>query len=53
MTSLETSLLMYQVNNYCIIIQGFTLSVQGVGDVCSFAEMNLRKHGHPDVREMF
>ena len=21
----------------------------GVGDVCSFAEMDVRKHGHPDV----
>ena len=21
----------------------------GVGDVCSFAEMNLRKHGHSEV----
>lgn len=26
----------------------FTVSVVGVGDVCSFAQMDMRKHGNPD-----
>lgn len=26
----------------------FTVSVVGVGDVCSFAQMDVRKHGNPD-----
>ncbi|XP_070566491.1 autophagy-related protein 9A-like [Ptychodera flava] len=25
----------------------FTVDVVGVGDVCSFAQMNVKKHGHP------
>ena len=25
------------------------LFIIGVGDVCSFAEMNPRRNGHPDV----
>lgn len=24
----------------------------GVGDVCSFAEMDVKKHGNPDVRQL-
>lgn len=28
--------------------RNFTVSVVGVGDVCSFAQMDLRKHGNPD-----
>lgn len=27
--------------------RNFTVDVTGVGDVCSFAEMDIRKHGHP------
>ncbi|XP_056630405.1 autophagy-related protein 9A [Diorhabda sublineata] len=27
--------------------RNFTVSVVGVGDVCSFAEMNVKKHGNP------
>lgn len=26
----------------------FTVEVVGVGDVCSFAQMDIRKHGNPD-----
>lgn len=26
----------------------FTVDVVGVGDVCSFAQLDVRKHGHPD-----
>lgn len=28
----------------------FTVEVVGVGDVCSFAQMDIRKHGNPTVR---
>lgn len=28
--------------------RNFTVSVVGVGDVCSFAQMDIRKHGNPD-----
>ena len=31
-------------------LRNFTIEVSGVGDVCSFAEMNVRKHGSPEVR---
>lgn len=29
-------------------LRSFTIDVSGVGDVCSFAEMNVRKHGQPE-----
>lgn len=29
-------------------LRNFTVSVLGVGDVCSFAQMEIRKHGHPE-----
>lgn len=28
--------------------RNFTVAVVGVGDVCSFAQMDVRKHGNPD-----
>lgn len=28
--------------------RNFTVSVVGVGDVCSFAQMDIKKHGNPD-----
>ncbi|GAB0087793.1 Autophagy-related protein 9 [Sergentomyia squamirostris] len=28
--------------------RNFTVSVVGVGDVCSFAQMDIRRHGNPD-----
>lgn len=28
--------------------RNFTVTVVGVGDVCSFAQMDIKKHGHPD-----
>ncbi|XP_004536765.1 autophagy-related protein 9A isoform X2 [Ceratitis capitata] len=28
--------------------RSFTVSVKGVGNVCSFAQMDVRKHGNPD-----
>ena len=30
--------------------RNFTVEVTGVGDVCSFAQMDVRKHGNPQVR---
>lgn len=30
----------------------FTVTVLGVGDVCSFAQMDVRKHGNPDWQSM-
>ena len=30
--------------------RNFTVEVTGVGDVCSFAQMDIRKHGNPQVR---
>ena len=32
----------------CVCVCATFVSL-GVGDVCSFAEMDVRKHGHPDV----
>lgn len=32
-------------------LRNFTIDVSGVGDVCSFAEMNLRKHGHSEWQQ--
>lgn len=28
-------------------LRNFTVEVTGVGDVCSFAQMDVRRHGHP------
>jgi len=28
----------------------FTVDVTGVGDVCSFAQMDVQKHGNPQVQ---
>jgi len=30
-------------------LRNFTIEVSGVGDVCSFAEMSIKKHGSPEV----
>ena len=32
--------------------RNFTVEVVGVGDTCSFAQMDIRQHGHPAVREL-
>ena len=29
--------------------RNFTVEVTGVGDVCSFAQMDVRRHGNPTV----
>lgn len=31
--------------------RNFTVEVVGVGDTCSFAQMDIRQHGHPAVRD--
>lgn len=31
----------------------FTVDVAGVGDICSFALMDVQRHGHPQVRALF
>lgn len=31
----------------------FTVDVTGVGDVCSFAQMNIKKHGNLEVGSIF
>lgn len=33
--------------------RNFTVDVVGVGDTCSFAQMDVRQHGHPAVSETF
>lgn len=30
--------------------RNFSVEVVGVGDTCSFAQMDIRQHGHPAVR---
>lgn len=29
--------------------RNFTVDVVGVGDVCSFAQMDVKRHGNPEV----
>ncbi len=40
---------MCQVVIVIVIVVYCLLFIIGVGDVCSFAEMNPRRNGHPDV----
>ena len=32
--------------------RNFTVDVVGVGDVCSFAQLDIGRHGDPDVSEI-
>lgn len=32
-------------------LRNFTVEVVGVGDICSFAQMDIRRHGNPQVCE--
>lgn len=34
-------------------LRNFTVDVQGVGDVCSFAQLDVQKHGDMKVRFFF
>ncbi|ESN92661.1 hypothetical protein HELRODRAFT_95975, partial [Helobdella robusta] len=29
-------------------LRNFTVTLEGIGDVCSFAQMDIKKHGHPE-----
>ncbi|XP_055329013.1 autophagy-related protein 9A-like [Paramacrobiotus metropolitanus] len=44
-------ILFFALRNRCLTIvdffRNFTVELVGVGDVCSFAEMDIRKHGDP------
>ena len=33
--------------------RNFTVEVVGVGDICSFAQMDIRRHGNPMARPSF
>lgn len=33
--------------------RNFTVEVVGVGDTCSFAQMDIRQHGHPAVSDCY
>ena len=37
----------YKAQDIVDFFRNFTVSVVGVGDVCSFAQMDVRRHGHP------
>lgn len=41
--------LRHKASDIIDFLRNFTIDVSGVGDVCSFAEMNVRKHGNPEV----
>ena len=34
-------------------LRNHTVDVTGVGDVCAFAQMDVRKHGNPQVNKCF
>ena len=38
-----------KANDIVDFFHNFTVEVVGVGDVCSFAQMDIRKHGNPQV----
>eukprot|EP00794_Sanderia_malayensis_P003584 gene3583-4088_t len=40
--------LRYRSQSIVDFLRNFTVEVTGVGDVCSFAQLDVRKHGNPD-----
>lgn len=38
-----------KAHDFVEFFHNFTVEVAGVGDVCSFAMMDIKKHGHPEV----
>jgi autophagy-related protein 9 len=42
--------LRHKSNEIIDFFRNFTVDVTGVGDVCSFAQMDIQKHGHPQWR---
>lgn len=43
----------YKALDIVDFFRNFTVEVVGVGDVCSFAQMDVRKHGNPEVRAVY
>ena len=39
----------YKAIDIVDFFRNFTVEVVGVGDVCSFAQMDVRRHGNPEV----
>lgn len=42
----------YKALDIVDFFRNFTIDVTGVGDVCSFAQMDVRRHGNPQVQTM-
>ena len=42
--------LRYKALDIVDFFRHFTVDVVGVGDVCSFAQMDVKRHGNPEVR---
>lgn len=38
----------YRAQSIVDFLRNFTVEVTGVGDVCSFAQLDVRRHGHPE-----
>ena len=51
------SMLIFKIRHKSLEIvdffRNFTVEVTGVGDVCSFAQMDVRRHGNPGVRTVY
>ena len=43
--------LRYKALDIVDFYRNFTVDVVGVGDVCSFAQMDVKRHGNPEVSE--
>ena len=41
--------LRYKALDIVDFFRNFTVEVVGVGDVCSFAQLDVKKHGNPEV----
>ena len=41
--------LRHKASDIIDFLRNFTIDVTGVGDVCSFAGMDIKKHGNPEV----
>ena len=38
----------YRAQSIVDFLRNFTVEVTGVGDVCSFAQLDVRRHGNPE-----
>lgn len=45
-------ILLFYLPNHCLeivdFLRNFTVEIAGVGDICSFAQLDIQRHGHPD-----